>query len=106
MHFVVEAGAIVPAISDPFGWGWNLFGTANLNPGSLAPITVVWYAQVSLIIIGHIWSLYLAHRIAEQKFGAQQSALRSQIPMLLAMIVYSTISLWITAQPMEMRTAM
>lgn len=106
MHFAVEAGAIVPAVSDPFGWGWNLFGTANVNPGRLFSLTAVWYLQVTLIIVGHVWALYVAHRIAQQEFGGQQATLRSQLPMLLAMIMYSTISLWICAQPMEMRTAM
>ena len=51
-------------ISDPFGWGWNLFGTADIIPGHLLPLSMLWYIQVTLIIIGHVWSLYITHRIA------------------------------------------
>ena len=29
MHFFKEAQNIIPLLSDPFGWGWDLFGTAR-----------------------------------------------------------------------------
>jgi len=105
-HFVSEAGAIVPVLSDPFGVGWNLFGTANINPGPLLSVGAVWYLQVGLIVVGHVWALYIADRIGRQEFGTERAAFRGQLPMLVAMIGYSVLSLWITAQPMEMRTSM
>jgi hypothetical protein len=91
---------VVPLVSDPFGWGWNLFGTrthavdlAVLNP------YVYWYGSVLLIVFGHILAVVAAHRAALRLFGSRRRALRSQIPMLALMVVYTTISLWILAQP-------
>ncbi len=106
MHFFVEGGAIVPLLSDPFGWGWNLFGTASMEPGQLLPFPVVWTMMVLFILIGHVWSLVIGHRTAMQIYPSWRAAVRSELPLLAAMVGYSILSLWIIAQPMEMRTAM
>jgi ferredoxin len=106
MHFFVEGGNIVPLLSDPFGWGWNLFGTAGWQMGAMLPFPVIWFMMVAFILIGHVWSLVVGHKIALGIFGQGRSATISQLPMLAAMVAYSVMSLWIIAQPMEMRTAM
>lgn len=106
MHFFIEGGTLVPVLSDPFGWRWNLFGTAGVVPGALAPLTVVWALMVLFILVGHVWSLVVAHRIATHVFSDRPAAIRSQLPMLACMIAYSALSLWIIAQPMEMRTGL
>jgi hypothetical protein len=106
MHFFIEGGTLVPVLSDPFGWHWNLFGTAGRIPGALAPLAIVWALMVLCILLGHVWSLVVAHRIASNVFDDRRAALRSQLPMLACMIAYSTLSLWIIAQPMEMRTGL
>ncbi|RMF91078.1 MAG: hypothetical protein D6736_05745 [Nitrospinota bacterium] len=105
MHFAMEGGKIIPALSDPFGWGWNLFGTAQYPVGPLFSIQAVWYLQVLFIIIGHVWSLYIGHRVALHLYGHHKS-LKAEFPMVLAMITYSVLSLYLVAQPMEMRTSM
>lgn len=104
MHFSMEGGKIVPAISDPFGYGWNLFGTAKTPVGSIISIDIVWYLQVIFIVLGHVWSLYISHKTSEQLYG--KKAFKAELPMVIAMIVYSLISLYLVAQPMEMRTSM
>jgi hypothetical protein len=64
-HFtaiVFEGQLIFSTISDPFGLGWNLFGSA-LRPVDftiLSP-TAVWWIQVSAILAGHLSALVLAH---------------------------------------------
>ena len=40
------------------------------------------------------------------KMAFTAAALKSQIPMIALMVMFSVISLWLIAQPMEMRTAM
>ncbi|HEY2816124.1 MAG TPA: hypothetical protein VGK44_03205 [Casimicrobiaceae bacterium] len=91
---------IIPLASDPFGFGWNLFGTAQykVDLGIVSPY-VVWYTAVTLIVIGHVIAVYLAHVDALRIFGDRRAALSSQIPMMLLMIAYTTLSLWIFAQP-------
>jgi polyferredoxin len=47
---------IIQSISDPFGWGWDFFGTANLRWHQFLPEYIPWF-QVLLILIGAYLSL-------------------------------------------------
>lgn len=105
-HFSVEAGTLVPVLSDPFGWGADLFGTASLLPGPLLPAWGTWALAVALIVAGHVWSLAVGHRVAAAVYPTRALALRSELPLLAGMIAYSILSLWIVAQPMQMRTGL
>ncbi|MCP4725664.1 MAG: 4Fe-4S binding protein [bacterium] len=105
-HFFMESQKLAVLASDPFGWDWNLFGTANVQFASIFSLGTIWYMQVVLIIIGHVFGLYVSHRHAYSMFNDRKKAIRSQIPMILLMVIFSLISLWLVAQPMEMRTAM
>ena len=86
--------------SDPFGFGWDLFGTKNhfIRIG-VVDARAVWYLSVGAIVIGHMFAVYLAHRIALQAYPDRRLALRSQWPMLALMVCYTMTSLWIIAQP-------
>ena len=91
---------IIPLVSDPFGWGWNLFGTVNYSIKiGIVNAKMVWYLCVASIVIGHVISVYLAHVMALRLFRNPSLALRSQGPMLILMVGYTMISLWILAQP-------
>jgi len=91
---------IVSLLSDPFGWGWNLFGTAELFRAPFLPdMSLVWHTQVGLILFGHIVSVYLAHMQALRIFPTRRLAAISQIPMLLLMVLFTSAGLWILAQP-------
>lgn len=105
-HFAVEGSTIVPVLSDPLGLGWDLFGTASVATSPLFSMEMTWFATVALIVVGHVWSLVVGHRIAHRAFASPSAAIRSEIPLLVAMIAYSVMSLWIVAQPMEMRTGL
>jgi hypothetical protein len=95
---------IISLLSDPFGWGWNLFGTAGLFRAPFLPdLGVVWHTQVGLILFGHIVSVWIAHVEALRLFPSRGRALLSQIPMLLLMVVFTTFGLWILAQPIQGR---
>jgi len=97
---VGQAPAIIKMISDPFGVGWNLFGTARLT---ISPIVLmangVWHTQVGLILFGHIVSVYLAHVQALETFPRAKQGVWSQLPMLLLMVVLTTIGLRILSLP-------
>ena len=90
----------IPLASDPFGRGWDLFGTAGYKV-DLAVVSpyVFWYGAVLLIVVGHVIAVYLAHVAALRLFGTARAALASQVPMLALMVAYTTLSLWILAQP-------
>lgn len=105
-HFVMESRKLTALISDPFGYDWDLFGTAALRAGPLFSLSTVWYLQVALIVIGHVFGIYVSHRQADRLFGSRSGTLLSQAPMILLMIGFSVLSLWLVKQPMEVRTAM
>jgi polyferredoxin len=99
-YLLVQAQTLIPLASDPFGFGWNLFGTAGYEVNiSVLGARFAWFTAVIAIVVGHIIAVYLAHMVALRVFERHQPALRSQYPMLLLMVIYTVISLWILAQP-------
>jgi hypothetical protein len=97
---VIQGQSLAALISDPFGRGWDLFGTAGyqVNVGLLSA-DFVWYSQVALIVVGHVIAVYLAHGISLRLVYDRKRAVRSQYPMLALMVLYTVFSLWILNQP-------
>jgi hypothetical protein len=101
LSFLAIAGQyMIALVSDPFGWGWNLFGTANhlVRPG-IIDARLVWIISVAAIVVGHVAALYLSHMQSMREFADRRAAARSQLPMLALMVAYTMLSLWIIAQP-------
>ena len=99
-YLLIEGQGIIPLSSDPFGLGWDLFGTVGyeINIGIIGARTV-WLMSVVAIVIGHVSAVYLAHVTALREIPERRFALRSQYPMLVLMVAYTMVSLWILAQP-------
>jgi hypothetical protein len=97
---LIQGQEIITLLSDPFGWGWNVFGTAGyeIKPGIIEADTV-WKAQIALIVGGHVIAIYLAHVVALRFLPDPKRAMWSQYPMLVLMIFYTCFSLWILSQP-------
>jgi YHS domain-containing protein len=104
-HLLMEGQKVVALASDPFGYEWNLLGTGGWALQPLASLPSLWFLQVALITTGHVFSLWAARRSAMALFPDNKAALRSQIPMLVAVVLFSVVSLWLLKQPMEMRTS-
>ena len=100
-YVTVTSQGILPALSDPFGRGWHLLPvSAAFTPSVIfAQAVTVWYAQLVLIVLGHVIAVYLAHLRAGESFKKAQAVLVSQYPMLILMVGYTMTSLWILAQP-------
>jgi polyferredoxin len=99
-YLLIQGQLAVPLASDPFGYGWNLLGTATYRPDvGLVDARVAWYAGVVAIVAGHIVAVYIAHVVALQEFQMRRAVVRSQLVMLILMVGYTTASLWIIAQP-------
>ncbi len=105
-HFLgfllVNGQRFIVLASDPFGWGWDLFGTAGaiINIGILSPV-FIWYFSITAIVIGHIAAVYLAHVQAVRMYDGRRAALLSQLPMLALMVCYTCASLWIISRPIS-----
>ncbi len=99
-YLLIQGQAIFALVSDPFGFGWDLFGTASYEPDpGVVGAGLVWYTQVGLIVAGHVVAVYLAHLVSLRYFGSPERALRSQYPVLALMTFYTVFSLWILSQP-------
>jgi hypothetical protein len=97
---VIQGQRMYSLVSDPFGWGWDLFGTATYSIDiSIVNARFVWYLSIAAIVIGHIIAVYVAHVYALRAFPGKGDAVRSQYPMLVLMAGYTMVSLWIVAQP-------
>src|SRR5438445_13492623 len=96
----------MPLASDPFGFGWNLFGTAGYRVDiAIVDARFAWFTAVAAILIGHIAAVYRAHVKAMQVLDTRRSALRSQVPLTALMLVYTCVSLSILAAPIVERRA-
>jgi hypothetical protein len=86
--FQGQAGYLLA--SDPFGRGWNLFGTAgqqiNYRAVSTATIAIV---QVCAILTGHVVGVFIAHDRAMADYTRARHRLRAQYPLLVVMVTYT-----------------
>ena len=100
-YVMVQSQGLLPLLNDPLAKGWQLWpAIAGYKPSfALAQASTVWFAQIILIVVGHVIAVYLSHLKAGEKFRTAQRALLSQYPMLLLMVGYTMTSLWILAQP-------
>ena len=101
VSYLLIAGQLVfPAASDPFGLGWDLFGTRNRSIDiSVIGARQVWWIAFAGLIAGHALSVVVAHRRALQLLGESRRVALSQVPMTIAMVGLTVLSLWILSQP-------
>jgi hypothetical protein len=99
-YLLVAGQVLIPLASDPFGRGWDLFGTARYRiDAGVVGARFAWYTSVAVIVAGHVLAMYAAHRLALARFADRLAARRSQYPLAALMVVYTMLSLWILAQP-------
>jgi len=81
-------------------------GAAIQHPiaGPAAPVALVlpaWFGALELafVLAGHVLAIWVAHAVAFDLFPDRLQAIRSQYPFIAVMIAYTTLSLWIVAEP-------
>jgi hypothetical protein len=88
LSFVLtNASYVLMTLSDPLGWGWNLFGSASLE---WQPVLtqVVMPLQIAALVGGLLWSGNSARRIAARR-GA------SALPMVAFSLLMTGVMLWL-----------
>lgn len=90
---VLEGQRLFIQVSDPFGRGWDLFGTKDytIDWALVGPETVAW-VQTLAIAVGHVLAVAAAHDRAISRYD-HDTAVRSQYPMLAVMIGYTVVGL-------------
>jgi hypothetical protein len=96
---LIQGQLAIPLASDPFGYGWDLFGTLDFRV-NVQPLTAdqIWWAQTGALVIGHVLGLMIAHDKALALFGSTKVALRTQYAMLGLMVLYTVGGLWLLSR--------
>ncbi|MEZ5931588.1 MAG: hypothetical protein R3F54_06515 [Alphaproteobacteria bacterium] len=102
--FLVTIQHTVAALSDPFATGADLLGihpfyvtTGFFN--HIDSVRLIWLTQAGVVVLGHVWSVLLAHRIALDLFPGHRRAALATAPLSLFMIAYTMLGLWLLATP-------
>lgn len=96
--FPADAMHALKALSDPFGTGLDLLGTAAIAPpvsffaGSAAS-TLLFQIQTALIVAAHVIAVLTARRLA-----GPGGAMR-EMPLTLLMVAYTMFGLWLLSAP-------
>ncbi len=101
---LVDGQRIVVAVSDPFQQGWDLFGTAFLEPAvDWLPMEVVWTIQVGAVVVGHIVGAWAGHAAGRRTAAAGEGAApdagaHGQRWLAILMVTLTALTLWSLGQ--------
>ena len=97
--FFQEQAQFTFLLSDPLGTGANIFGTAQygINYAAISS-QVIWYVQVTALVVGHVAGLTVAHDKAIALYGEPDKATRSQYWMLSVMVAFTCFGLFLLSQ--------
>lgn len=85
---------ILHILSDPFGWGWNLFGTANF-PWTPVFTHSLGYLQGATLVIFYLFAIAYGFRLSKQTFPDIAEARRGWLPMLFFLTLVTIAFLWL-----------
>lgn len=103
-NVLVDGQNATIALSDPFGLGWNLFGTAEWHTttsflNTLSGVTLIFNIETIIIALGHVIGIVMAHLVALRIFTSPRDAVISQIPVAVLMVFYTGFGLWLLSTP-------
>jgi hypothetical protein len=73
---LVNLSYIWVVLSDPFGWGWNLFGTAKILWTPYIP-QIVPLLQIGVLLGGLIWAAFTTRKLSDEKLSGRSSLLQA-----------------------------
>jgi hypothetical protein len=88
--------------SDPLGDGSDLFGGAGASIDySVVSATAIAYVQLGSLVAGHLAALVLAHDRALTVYGSARAAIRSQVVMLVVMVVFTVLGIALLSEALD-----
>jgi len=103
-HFNMEGLKIIPVLSDPFGWGWNIFGTSAMKVSMVMSMVTIKDVQFFIILIGLIVGIFISYRVSLQLFADRKKSIKIILPVVAVLVGYSFINMLALILPMVMRT--
>ncbi len=101
-HLLEEGAVIIPTLSDPFGFGWNLFGTAGAQV-TIIPSGLISTLQFLTIGFGVLASGYALYRLSLNMFKKRTQAFKTMVPMAMLLAGLATFYVWVLTIPMALR---
>jgi polyferredoxin/heme/copper-type cytochrome/quinol oxidase subunit 2 len=77
---MINGAYILTTLSDPLGWGWDLFGTAHIHWTPLVPEYIV-YIQIPILLFGLGYTLKRGFHISQKIYPNTVQGIRSLIPV-------------------------
>lgn len=93
--FLLPNGSyVLHVFSDPFGWGWNLFGTAGVP---WTPVLTAWLVpiQFATLIAGLVFSADFGYKLCKQTYAEPAAAKRGFLPLLAFLTLLTVFFGWL-----------
>ncbi len=90
---MINGSYVVSVISDPFGWGWNLFGTSDFKWRPFFPGAIP-YIQLGCVLIGLMGSFSKGYKISLEIFRKKSIALKALMPMNAFFIIFGVVFMY------------
>jgi hypothetical protein len=89
----VDTQSIVAIASDPFGQGWDLFGTID-NGYWFPSVSLIAWLQAGALVAGHVAAAVVVHDVLVTRHRPSV-AVRSSAPMLLLVAASAASAMWL-----------
>lgn len=90
----VNGSYAIAVLSDPFGWGWNMFGTRDFPWMPFLP-GLMTFLQTGLLLAGLVFSIVTAYRIGRQHAATNSQAWRGVLPVAGFLTSLTLVFLWL-----------
>lgn len=90
----INGSYILSSLSDPLGFGWDLFGTANTSWTPVFTRFVPWI-QMGLLLLGGLFSGMVVHKVSRDHF--KKGVVLASIPVLLEVSLLTGLMIYINA---------
>jgi hypothetical protein len=100
-NLLIQGQNIIALLSDPLGRQWDILGTAKFYADiSVVDAKLTWLVAVTAIVVGHVLSIWQAHRVALSWGLPTRRTALATLPLTALMMAYTAISLVVIAAPM------
>lgn len=103
--FMINGQWAIVAANDPLATGADWFGLADFRVTAsflnvAEDVERIWQVQVFAIVMGHVLAVVLAHGLtARMVWKSKFSAVLSQVPLGILMVLYTLFGLWLLSSP-------
>lgn len=104
ISFLINGQYLVAALSDPLANGSNYLKLNNYQVttgflNTVESVRGIWITQASLVVIGHILAVLMAHHMTATIYQNRVQSLLLHLPLACFMAAYTWFGLWLLAAP-------